>query len=272
MSQQSPFRRVTAVFHSGSHGMDLLGPATEIAARLHAEVHGLLLADANLHRLAEQGIARVVSRFAPFEAVESAGQMFEHWPGQLQAALAEAARIAGIAWSFQTVSDDPETLTQSVGEEELLVLTAGDDWLRRDIQVTDQVRRVGEARMASILLVRRRLRRIFPTVVVAEPSAAAEHALALGAALAVDGPHARRLNVLVGGMAGNESLTPAWVRRRYNANITMIPDLSVDAVAAALRKDDSGVLLIPSDLSGLRGLDQAATLADATDCAILLLR
>ena len=64
MSEPRAIRRVTAVIDPASPGDGLVVTAAEIAARLHAEVHALLPQDANLHRLADLGIARMVSLFA----------------------------------------------------------------------------------------------------------------------------------------------------------------------------------------------------------------
>ena len=272
MTPPTAIRRVTAILDAGSHGDGLLTTAVDIAARLHVEVQALVLQDTNLHRLAELGIARMVSLFANVEPILPADtlQMFQRLVSQAEAALESLAHGLGIPWSFRVLSGDPAVdLSQAVLEGELLVANIGDNLAGIGARLGIALWQDASSRVAGLLLLHHGLRQPMPAMLIAEPTPAAERALAIGGALM--GARQQQLDVLLAPQTPGSS-TPAWVRGHCRARISMIADCAVETVADAMLRQHATLLVVPSDAPCPKEPEQIAQLLDRTGRALLLVR
>jgi hypothetical protein len=98
-------RRVKVALEAGGNGTRSLGPALAIAARLRAAVHGLLVEEPNLARLAHDTAARYVSRL-PSEVVTGTPDLqaeLRAAVSMMQTALAADAARLGLPWSLQVI-------------------------------------------------------------------------------------------------------------------------------------------------------------------------
>jgi len=269
-----PVRRVTAVLDAGGPSGHVLQVAAELAARLHVEVQAVQIEDANLLRLSELGIARMVSLFdaarplLPGEAAAS----FARLAADAQAALKSAAQALGLAWSFQVLHGD---LAESVGPGELLVIHFPRQALAVDQRFVASIWTATAGRAAGVMLVDRRPVRPAPAVLITERSDAGTRALQVAASLPrADSTH---LDVLLAAPAGKADATERWVRELLRAagrraHVLPLNDCAVDTVTQAARHARSGILAMPADTPCLIEPGQLAELLDKAECALLLLR
>lgn len=269
-------RRVTALLHGDHHGGEILSAATQIAARLHADVQALLVEDANLRRMARLEVTRTVSLFGAAGPLVPAelGALFEQLAAEAEGALRVAARSLGVAWSFQVVRGDPmPDVPGLVDPAELLVVgparhgPVAREGLGLDLWMATA------GRATSVLLLERMPRRMTPAVLVTTPSEAAARALAIGAGLLANG--APRLDVLLA--APGDAASADWARQQSRAlgrrvHVEMLADCATDTVARAARRAGAGILIVPADSPCLMDRRRIESLAERADCALLLSR
>jgi len=268
-------RRVTALVESGRPAADLLLTAAELAARLHADVQGVLLEDPNLRRFARLDVARVVSRFAAAGPVGPGDvlAMVEQLAAQAQAALQGAAQSLGLAWSFQVMTAAPELeLRAALRPYDLLVVE-----LDREPTAARARQAVGlwSATAVPMLVVRGRWRASRPAVLIAAPSADADRAVQAAAELlTAEAPH---LDVLLVAPDADAAPLAAWIRQRARdhgrrAHVTVLPDGAVPTVLRAARHAAAGLLVLPADAACLADPVQLEAMLEQASCALLLLR
>ena len=127
-AQKAALRRVVIALDSRGAGAAQLAAAVQLASLLKAELRGLFLADSALQRLASLPFALEVSLASAQTRALSAAELargLRVQAARMEAALGEAARAMGVAWSFDLLRDQSLAALLTRARESELVLVGG---------------------------------------------------------------------------------------------------------------------------------------------------
>jgi hypothetical protein len=268
----SPVRiaRIVVALDEAPASASLLAFACRLAAATGARLTGLFVEDAELLELAGSGLARELGSYSGAERSLSPRELeraMELRAGAAQQLLADAARRAGIGWSFRLLRGRVHReLLSASGPGDLLILGRG----RGRGRLGGAVRRLVQEEHGPLLILGAEPREEARLVVVhsgdedAEPAvlAAAHLAEALGSALEVLLP------------AGSETLEPRLrellAGSRFPVRLRPLARPDVDALFATLAPDEADLLVLtPGGPFGGREVE-LAVLSRARGAVLLL--
>lgn len=269
--------RVVAVLDASCADVESVTTATELAARLGAEVMGLFIEDLNLVRMATLpaarhiGIGMAVSTVWDIDSLEREMQVLA---ARAEAELGALATRIGVKWSFRVVRGLPAAeLETATVMQDLLVLGSARPPvglpLRFGSPILDAVRHLAR----TVLLVPRLTTLARPLVVVRAGSERTARALSAGARLA----RGRDLDIMLVGdpaaIASAGADIDAWVRaREYTHHMHTRAALTGAHLVRLCQAFGSDVLVLTADLPLIDvegGIDE---LAQAAFCHVLVVQ
>ncbi|MFO1190060.1 MAG: universal stress protein [Alphaproteobacteria bacterium] len=284
MTRRPDIHRILVALDASPHSLAALQQAAEMAARLRAELIGLFVEDINLLRLAELDVAR------EFQLVRGNFEITPGLPGmenQLRAlatrarrAFEEAGRRSGVPHRFRIARGQvARELIAAAAEADLLIL----GWASQappglplpSPRLGATARSVARGAGRSVLLLRSGARFVRPALVVYDGTISAARALAAAISM-TDGGH-ELLNILAVGddvdeIRERQTRVRAWLRRRrIDANIGTMRAPTPARIAALLRQSGCLTLVVHAESPLLSG-EPGATLLDAIECPVLIVR
>lgn len=272
-----PVARVIAVLDASSADIEAVIAATDVAARLGAEVLGLFIEDLNLVRLASLPVARHVG----IGLATSGAWNIESLEGEMQAlaARAESALVAcatriGVKWSFSVVRGLPAAeLETATVMQDLLVLGSARATSGLPLRFGSPVIEAAWQLARTVLFVPCRATFERPLVVVRAGSEQTGRALAACGRFA----HGRHLDVMLVGAAADVARAGAeigaWVKARgYGHRLHTRAALTVSQLAQLCQTMGADGLILTSDLPLVDPEDGFDELARAAGCHVLVVR
>lgn len=272
-------RRILVAVDASPHSLAALAETIDLAARLHAEILGLFVEDADLLRLAELPIAHEVGAATaivrPVDRVAVERQLRAR-ARRVEAQLARLAAPARIRWSFRVARGAvaPELLAAAHDIDLITLGRAGWSPFGRR-QLGSVLRLLAAEAPRPVMVLRARAGIATPAVLVYDGSPAARAALTLAA----DVVHGRdgELRVLV---AADDAATAdrlaaevagLLVALQRHPSVLRLAPVTVGALARAADQLRAGTLVLPAD-HALVAEGNLARLLEAVRCPLLLVR
>ena len=272
-------RRILVALDASRHSLAALEAASELADALKAELVGIFVEDVNLLRLAGLPFAREVGYLAGVDRPLDSPSMERELRIQAEQAKQTLAGVADrrqIRWSFRVVRGQvaAELLT-AAREADLLALGRASWASTRRVRLGTTAREVAAQALRPVLLLQHGHAICQPMQLVYDGSPAARRALAAAAHMALitggqltvmvvaDAPEAaQRLQEEI-----DERLQAQQIKGRYRQLVSP----SAEELAHALYTAGGGTLIINAG-NPLLGGEGLATLLDAIDCSVFLVR
>lgn len=280
MTTGTGFRRILVALDASPGSLAALHAAVELAGRLHAELMGLFVEDAELLRAAEHPLGRHVSLpsgvGAPIRDAAIAAQL-RTLAERAQAALRAALLRAGVSGSFRVARGGvvPEVLA-AAREVDLLILGLAGRPLAATTRLGRTAGAAAERTAGPVLLLPQTGTLAGPIVVLVEASAGAERALETAARLAA-AADVHEVSLLA--VAATEADASARAQRAgewlaahgLGTGCRVFAPSQRAALGRALRGEGKGVLVVAADspLVSERGL---RAFLDETGRALLIAR
>lgn len=272
MKQQEPPTRVILVAIDASpQSLAALETAARVASRLHAELRAMYVEDINLLRTAQLPFASAVGASGkphPLTVDTLEHQLRRHAEIARRAVEAAGAR-SHVIWSFAVARGTVlEEIARAAAAAEIVTVgRAG--WFPRGTRLGSITRSLLERGTASLLMVEK-IGVEAPLAVVFDGSPAAQHALALAAALTADQPFP--ITVL---LAGRSAQMPEDAIRELNQagvpiRIEMPAGDSAEALGESLRRLPAQTVLVPTSI--FSGSAQAAVTLERLNRCVFLVR
>jgi hypothetical protein len=272
-----PVERVSVAIDPTALDLGTIATVAEIAARLRSMIDVICVEDVNLFRLAALPVARQVS-LAPAgaEATFDTAQLeaaLRATARQAEAALADAARRLGLAWSLRSVRGEmPAALEAALGAHDLLVVSAGEPARMRLGETSLRGAARDTERSVLLLLAGRAVPRD-PIVVLEPGSTLIERAIAASVRIAGNG---RRLTLLLPGEDADAARLVDQARRQLAAHgvapqVARIGTVTTASICAATATAGSDIVVVTGDLSCLAA-EGAETLMVQTRRPVMVVR
>lgn len=204
----SSIRRILVALDASPQSLAALEAATELAARMEAELAGLFVEDVELLRIAESGAAREIAYPSATEAPLNRSLMERKWKAQseqIQNALAAAAHRAKIRWSFRTVRGHVTAAVRAAASPDDIVAVGRIGWsLGGPLRIGSTARDLAASSIPLLLISRHAARGSQRLLVYYDGSSASTNALLIATKLAKAG--AKGITVLVPTTASDEAL------------------------------------------------------------------
>ncbi|HVS15135.1 MAG TPA: universal stress protein [Thermoanaerobaculia bacterium] len=248
----------------------VLAFACRLAAATGARLTGLFVEDSQLLELAGSGLARELGSYSGAARSLSASGLeraLETQAGAVQQRLQEAARRAGVRWSFRMLRGPiHRELLSASGPEDLLILGRG----RRRRGLGAAVRRLVEEGRGSILVLGPELTPESRSVVVQAATEDAEPAILAAADLAATLGGALEVLLPAGGELREPRLRELLAGRRLALHVRTLARLDVDAIFSEHGPRDADLLVLPPGEPFDRREVRLAVLARARGPVLLL--
>jgi len=270
--------RIVIAFDSmaAAHALEA---ATDLAARLKAELEGLFVEDENMMRIAELNLGRVYDALSGSHRQADANAMAQMVRGEaarIRQALAAQAARAHVAHSFRIVRGMLEReLTLAAETADLVVLSLASRSVGARVRADIAWLTAVEHALKPVLVIRPGARLSGRAMVLYDDPARGAELLSTAVRLIAGGEGA--LTVL---LVARDEPRAAALRARAEADLARlglgaafrrVADFALDDICALLGQADAGTFVIRADHPALAGAGIAALL-ERVSCPVLVVR
>lgn len=272
MTTEFAVRRLVVATDAAVTSEATFARAAGLAARLGASLAGLLIEDERLLRAAALPLSGYVSGLpgaASFDA-RSLESELRALTARTRAALAAAARQAGVAWTLDVLRGDPAAqIAQATGPGDLVVVGPEADAPGRALRAGAALRVAAERTARSVLLTRQGSEIHRPLVVTEAGSPLNARVISAAARLAAD--RLAEIDVLsIGAAAADQALVGLLAEHGIRARLRRVDVPTARRLAETARLLGSDLMVLAADLS-LAG-EAPRALLDCAECEILVIR
>lgn len=272
-------RRIVLALDAATESPESLEAAAELAARLHAELVGVFVEDANLLRSAALPFVREINlasgqwqSFDP-EAVERDLRMRA---ARARALVETAARRRHLTFSFRvTRGDVGREIAAAAGETDLIVLEGLTEILRGRVQMGSGARAAARQTARTVMVLRRGALEARIFLVAYEDTAEADRALSIAAHLAAASRAALSVQVIAADSAKAEELTArahATLKRLgVDGVVELLGEPSLIDLCGFARRIQHAVLVVGANGAFAKGA-AADQLMNRITCPLVLVR
>jgi nucleotide-binding universal stress UspA family protein len=272
-------RRILVALDTSQHSLAALGTATELAARLEAELVGLFVEDINLLRLAELPFAQELGMFSATGRRLDTDQVERQLRAQAERArraLASQAEQAHVRWSFQVTRGvvAPQLLAAAL-EADLVIVGRASGSVSRSTRVGSTARGVAIGASCPALVMAHGARLRLPLLLLYDGSPPAQKAMSVAAAL-VRGED-RHLIVFVLAESQEQAgqvkqQVSQWLQGRgLVARYRLLLEPSLGRLTEMIEAEGCGTLVVPAHTAYLDD-EELLTLLEEVDLPVLLVR
>jgi K+-sensing histidine kinase KdpD len=272
-------RRIIFALDSATESPDSLEAAAELAERLHAELVGLFVEDANLLRSAALPFVREINlasgQWQAFEPAAIERDMRAR-ADRARRLIEAVARRRHLAFSFQVARGEVgREIAAAAGETDLIVLEGLTEILRGRVQMGSGARAVARQTARTVMVLRRGVLDARNFLVAYEDTPEADRALVIAARLAaanratlavlviaVDSPKAEELR---------ERATKVLERVGIEGTVEILGEPSLIDLCGFARRIQHAVLVVGANGAFAKGA-AADKLMDEISCPLVLVR
>ncbi|MHB1216857.1 MAG: universal stress protein [Alphaproteobacteria bacterium] len=272
-------RRIIFALDSATESPDSLEAAAELAERLHAELVGLFVEDANLLRSAALPFVREINlasgQWQAFEPAAIERDMRAR-AARARRLIEAVARRRHLAFSFLVARGEVgREIAAAAGETDLIVLEGLTEILRGRVQMGSGARAVARQTARTVMVLRHGVldARNFlvayedtpeadRALVIAARLAAANHATLAALVIAADSPKAEELR---------DRATKVLERLRIEGTVEILGEPSLIDLCGFARRIQHAVLVVGANGAFAKGA-AADKLMDEISCPLVLVR
>jgi len=273
-------RRILVALDASTDSLAALDAAAKLAARVQAELVGLFVEDVNLLRLAGLPFTREL-RFPSLDPMtqEKMEQALRLQASQARRALAKAAEIRAVRWSFQVVRGHvtPELLAAALSAD-LVTLGRASRPHKHPSRLGSTAQALAQQAPHSILLTQQPIKEDRPVLLTYDGSNMAQKALSVAFYLAQ--AHQLPLTILLPDNADHDhtalvARASHWLAQQSPplATVQFVPLSQPDALhlIKTIHQEGGGTLVLGGPESLLKA-EAIQALLDRLDCPILVVR
>ncbi len=275
MTRSRDVRRILVALDASEHSLAALDAAAAMAARMHAELAGLYVEDADLLRAVSLPFARELSAYGGSHRAVSSASMertLRARATRIRRTLEAAAERAGVEWSFRTARGRVATELLSAAEgADMLVVGKASVATTRRIRVGSVTRKVVRDARRTVMILQRGGVIGRPVLVWYDGGEAGRRALRTAARLAesdhrniavliAEGPQADEIAEQARTILAEEGL-PARTR---------IVRADLGPIVETMRSERCRTLVLPASVRLEDGREASSVLLDYVDCPVVL--